>query len=539
MLSAAPAHPRVQRGADRRPAAAARAAAGIRRDRARARSRSTSRPRYRDRVPGSAGDLQSAGWFRDKMRVFGLPVAGRQLGGEGGGPRHRPHAEPLGGGVAAGQSTDAIVVMAHRDDTGEGPGAGDNASGTAALIELARGYAQPDTPSTQRGPRSCTRSSSSRPTAAPTAASAPSASPRRHPGRDRRGDRPRRARGPTGRRALVLTGDEPRLAVAGTRRDGRAARARAGRPAPGASRRARASSSTSASRSRCYEQGPLAGARHSGGDADDRRRAAAERRSPTSRSGSTACGWPSSAARRSSSCGWLDAGAELAPGTASYVYFGARVRAAAGRSSSCCSRRCLPFLVVSGRPVRALPPPPHPAAAGAAQLPQPRSASGSGSRSLFELFALLGVWPIGAAPCRCRPAQRRRPTGPCSALRRRWRSCVGLGWLVARARLVPRAAGLGDGGARGRRRPRCSRSRVVALLVVATNPFALIFLLPSLHAWLWLPHVRTARRSGRGWPCSAAGFLGPLLAARLARAPLRARPRRAVVPGGARPRSAT
>jgi len=36
-----------------------------------------------------------------------------------------------------------IVVMAHRDDSGVGQGANDNASGTAALIELARGYANP------------------------------------------------------------------------------------------------------------------------------------------------------------------------------------------------------------------------------------------------------------------------------------------------------------------------------------------------------------------------------------------------------------
>ena len=44
--------------------------------------------------------------------------------------------------VAAGQSPQAIVVMAHRDDTGRGPGANDNATGTAALVELARNYAQ-------------------------------------------------------------------------------------------------------------------------------------------------------------------------------------------------------------------------------------------------------------------------------------------------------------------------------------------------------------------------------------------------------------
>ena len=52
--------------------------------------------------------------------------------------------------VVGGQSSDAIVVMAHRDNTGVGPGANDNASGTAALVELARGYAQADTPAGER-----------------------------------------------------------------------------------------------------------------------------------------------------------------------------------------------------------------------------------------------------------------------------------------------------------------------------------------------------------------------------------------------------
>jgi hypothetical protein len=51
---------------------------------------------------------------------------------------------------------------------------------------------------------------------------------------------------------------------------------------------------------------------------------------------------------------------------------------------------------------------------------------------------------------------------------------------------------------------------LVALVVAAQNPFALIFILPSLHAWLWLPHA-----SERGRPAAlgvfAIGFVGPLL----------------------------
>ena len=46
--------------------------------------------------------------------------------------------------------------------------------------------------------------------------------------------------------------------------------------------------------------------------------------------------------------------------------------------------------------------------------------------------------------------------------------------------------------------------------MVATNPFALIFLLPSLHAWLWLPQVRR-RPLWTRLAVLGAGFLGPLL----------------------------
>jgi hypothetical protein len=43
--------------------------------------------------------------------------------------------------VVPGQSHEAIIVVAHRDNAGVGRSVGDNASGTAALVELARGYA--------------------------------------------------------------------------------------------------------------------------------------------------------------------------------------------------------------------------------------------------------------------------------------------------------------------------------------------------------------------------------------------------------------
>jgi hypothetical protein len=51
---------------------------------------------------------------------------------------------------------------------------------------------------------------------------------------------------------------------------------------------------------------------------------------------------------------------------------------------------------------------------------------------------------------------------------------------------------------------------VVALLVVATNPFALLFLLPCLHIWLWLPHMRN-RQPGTRLGLLLAGFVGPFI----------------------------
>src|SRR5581483_10252973 len=101
-----------------------------------------------DRSPGGTGQVRAAQRFRDQLAPYGLPVSAdtwrARLPGRGSVRLQNLWA------VAGGQSSDAIVVMAHRDDTGEGPGANDDASGTAALVELARGYAQPDTPAAQR-----------------------------------------------------------------------------------------------------------------------------------------------------------------------------------------------------------------------------------------------------------------------------------------------------------------------------------------------------------------------------------------------------
>ena len=103
---------------------------------------------FPDRAPGGPGSLGAGQWFREQLAPYGLPVTSDTW---------EAHVPGLGRvrlrnlwAVAGGQSSDAIVVLAHRDDTGAGPGANDDASGTAALVELARGFSQAGTPAAQR-----------------------------------------------------------------------------------------------------------------------------------------------------------------------------------------------------------------------------------------------------------------------------------------------------------------------------------------------------------------------------------------------------
>src|SRR4051794_36719764 len=95
---------------------------------------------FPDRSPNGTGSVRAAQWFRDQMSPYGLPIVSDTW--EATTPELGTVRLRNLWAVAEGQSPDAIVVMAHRDDTGAGPGADDNASGTAALVELARNYAQ-------------------------------------------------------------------------------------------------------------------------------------------------------------------------------------------------------------------------------------------------------------------------------------------------------------------------------------------------------------------------------------------------------------
>jgi len=91
------------------------------------------------RVPGSLGAADAATWFRNKLSLYGIPV--RE-------DRWREEVPGVGrvelrnlAAVVPGTVPETIVFVAHRDNKGTTAGANDNASGTAALVELARGYA--------------------------------------------------------------------------------------------------------------------------------------------------------------------------------------------------------------------------------------------------------------------------------------------------------------------------------------------------------------------------------------------------------------
>ena len=84
-----------------------------------------------------------------------------------------------------------------------------------------------------------------------------------------------------------------------------------------------------------------------------------------------------------------------------------------------------------------------------------------------------------------------------------------IGWLVARERLIPRRPARIEETIAGHTVALLALG-LTALVVVATNPFSLIYLLPSLYAWLWLPQTHAAHPIVR-FTLLAIGFTGPLI----------------------------
>jgi hypothetical protein len=406
------------------------------------------------------------------------------------------------GFVVKGRSADTIVVMAHRDDSGLGAGANDNASGTGALLELARIYAPPVTATAQAGPQHTILFLSTDGGAFGSLGAARFAA-----------DSPYRSHvvavvnldsiGGHGRPRLEIAGDEARSPAAALVESAAARLTEQSGTAPGRTSALGQLTDLGFPFS-LYEQSPFVGRGipavtiTTAGDRPppafgdtperlDRRRLTDVGRATQALIGS------------------LDSGLELARGTRSYVYLGQRlVRGWAVQFALVAM--LLPFAVSAvdlfARCRRRRIP-----VAPALRAYRSRLGFWLWAGAIFLFLGLVGVWPDGAA----------RPIAPDTPVAGDWR-VLGLllfgvlalpAWLVSRARLAPRRRATAEEELAGHTAAMLALG-LVALLIVATNAFALLFVLPSLHVWLWLPHLRERELAAR-LGLLVAGLLGPFI----------------------------
>jgi hypothetical protein len=454
-----------------------------------------------DRSPGSSRSPSAADWFRDQLTPYGLPVQTERFSAVIPG-RGKVQLQNLVA-KAVGRSPSTIVVMAHRDNDSRGQGANDNASGTAALIQLARAYGAPPGFSAGRLQPNHTLlflSTDGGAFGGLGAAWFAAHSPERH---DVAAVINLDSVGSNGRIRVELIGDTPRT-PSGTFIETVAARIadQTGRP-PTRPSMLRQLVDLGFPFS-LYEQGPfiasgIAAATLTTADetrsdpvADTDERLQAGRLDQV---GSATQGL----------LGTLDEGLEFAQGTSSYLYLGTRlIRGWAVELVLIAF--LLPFLATAvdlfARCRRR-----HIPLSPALRSYRSRFLFWVWVIALFELFALLGAFTDGEP----------RPIAPHSPVVHDWpvKTLLALAvlsaaaWLVTRDRLQPRRSVTTEEELAGHAVALLCLG-ALSLLVVATNPFALIFLLPSLHVWLWLPQVRAAALPVR-LGVLAVGFAGPIL----------------------------
>ena len=457
---------------------------------------------FPDRRPGTNGAIGAGEWFTNELRQLGFTTQSDYFSAEIPGRGHVTLRNILA--VAPGRSSEAIVVMAHRDNTGVGPGANNNASGTAALVELARAYAAVaasgrgthlspahtviflSTDGGSFGGLGADRFATKSPYRSRVlgVVNLDSIAGRRRPTLQFAADTPRsppaslvetaaeRTRDQTGKRAR-------RASVVGQLLD-------------------------LAFPVSLYEQAPFighgipavtlttAGDRPPSSLSDTPGRLHRRRLGQMGRSAQALLGS-------------LDQGLELAAETSSYVYLGPRYLP--GWSIELVLVAAVtPFLVavvdlfafVRRRRIRLFP---------ALRSFRRRLAFWAFAGGIFWLFGLVGIWPGGASV----------PPDPGSRAVTHW-PILGLGglaaiaafaWLIARERLIPRRPVALEEEVAGHTAALLALA-VLALLVAAVNPFALLFVLPSLHAWLWLPDLR-ARPAWLKGLALGVGFAGPVL----------------------------
>ena len=455
---------------------------------------------YPDRAPGTAGALGATRWLIDKMRLYSYApqVDGFNASIPGKGTKLLRNVSFTVGPADA----DAIVVMAHRDDSGLGAGANNNASGTAALIELARGYGRPPgAPPQISGPKHQLIFLST------DGGAYGGLGAQRFI--DRLPDKNRIVAvvnldsiAGKGKPRVEIGGDQPRSPAAGLVETAAARIVEQTGSGPGRTSALGQLTDLGFPFS-LYEQAPLVGkgvpaiTLTTGGDrppgsfGDAPERLNRKHLTDIGRAAQTLLGS-------------IDEFG-LVSGSRSYVYLGQRLVRGWAIELALVAM-LLPFAVVAvdlfarcrRRRIPVLP---------ALRAYRSRLGFWLWVGLIFLFLGFVGLWPDGAA----------RPLDPETNAATHW-PLFGIalfvllaapGWLVARARLAPRRPATAEEEIAGHTVTMLALG-VVALLVVATNPFALLFLLPSLHIWLWLPQMASRRPAAR-LGLLAAGLIGPFI----------------------------
>ncbi|MDQ3067851.1 MAG: M28 family peptidase [Actinomycetota bacterium] len=452
---------------------------------------------YPDRAPGSAGGLGAATWVSDQLELYGFEPQEERFSARIPG-RGRVELKNVVA-VVQGSSQRAIVITAHRDNSGEGRGPNDNASGTAALIELARAYAPVAGTLVQTRPAHTLVfvSTDGGAFGALGAAHFADVSPFRES-----------ALAVISLDAIAGSGP-PRLLIAGdTARSPAAALVRTA--AIRVLEQAGAEPLTAPAYRQLLdlgfpftlgEQGPFVAA---GIPAvtlttlpDEGSQGFADTRLDPVRLGQLG-------RAAQNLVGSLDVGLELARGTSSYVYLGTRI-VRGWAIELVLLTALLPFMI------------------GAVDLfARCRRRRISLGPAALSLRSRLFYWSYAvlllffAAKLGAFPAGEPRPLPPQVDLYRPPPIVLGalaalllIGWLVGREGLIPRRPSTLEETLAGHTVALLTLG-LAALLVTATNPYALVYLLPSLYAWLWLPQ---AHASGTLARCGllAIGFVGPLI----------------------------
>ncbi|MBD0348913.1 MAG: M28 family peptidase, partial [Thermoleophilia bacterium] len=455
---------------------------------------------FPDRAPGTPGAARAADFVARELALSGYSVERDRftasIAGRGDAPLENLVA------TARGRSARTIVVVAHRDDVGVGPGADVNASGTAALLELARIYG----PATEGGGGAVV------PTHTIVFLSTDGgAFGGLGAQRFARAARPRR-----------IVAAVNLVAVAGRKRArleiaGETARSPASTLVLTAAARIREQTGEAPRRTGVlgqlidlafplsfYDHAPFvahdvpavtittASARPPEPFGDGPERLSAGRLAEL---GASAQALVES----------LDQGLELAAGPASYLYLGSRIAAGWAIQLALLAVLAAFLLVLADLVLRA-------ARRGVAFVPALRSFARRlgfwlAAAGAFWLFGAAGAWADGPD----RPISPHTDAAGDWAVRAVGLYCVLLlaGWLIARTRLLPERDAAPEDELGGYAVALLGVA-VLGIATVVANPYALLFVLPSAHAWLWLPQLRESS-SWLRVGVFALGLAGPLV----------------------------